>query len=119
MPTRTPPKSPGRPRRSASTPDPGGRFGRPSPASPKRGTAGKLRSKRKPAAKGGLSGLLSSLPVAGLGKKAAKASPTSKAKPALALIAAGAGALFGRKQLQKRKDDEPTPPPAVPVSRPR
>lgn len=107
MPTRTLPKSPGRPRRSASAPGPGVRFGLPSAASPKRGTAGKLKSKRKPAAKGGLSGLLSSLPAAGLGKKAAKASPVSKAKPALALIAAGAGALLGRKQLQKRKDDEP------------
>ncbi|MBA2516612.1 MAG: hypothetical protein H0V22_04755 [Solirubrobacterales bacterium] len=141
MPTKNSPKTSNRPRRSAPTPgtggrfgrstptpsaggrlarsnpSPGGRFGLPSPGAPKRPTLGRSKSKGKSSGKSGLSGLLSSLPAAGLGKKTASKGG-SKGKPALAMIAAGAGAFFGRKQMQKRKEDDvipvtnvsPTPP---------
>ncbi len=80
-----------------------------------------VRGKKKPAkGGGGLGGLLTALPlVSGGGKKAAKgrAGGGGKAKPAFALLAAGEGALLGRKQLAKRKaDDAPaTPAPAPEV----
>ncbi|MBA2514630.1 MAG: hypothetical protein H0V26_09960 [Solirubrobacterales bacterium] len=130
MPTKNPPKTSNRPRRSAptsgagrrfgkstpapstggrfhrSTPSTGSRFGLPSSSAPKRSTLGK--PKRKSNAKSGLAGLLSSLPAAGLGKKAASKGG-SKGKPALALVAAGAGAFLGRKQMQKRKEDDVVP----------
>jgi hypothetical protein len=139
MPTKTSVKTPNRPGRSASTPGAGGRFSRstPSPASagrfgrstpspsggarfglsssgtspkkrPTRGTSVKPKSKKGKSG-GGLSGLLSSLPAAGLAKKASPKSSGSKAKPALALIAAGAGAFLGRKQLQKRNENDVVP----------
>lgn len=140
MPPKTQAKTPGRPRRpsptpgaagrfsrSNPTPSTGGRFGRPTPSpsgrfglsgptSQKRGAPGKPKSRGKSSAKGGLGGLLSSLPMDKLGKKTKKGSPAAKATPVLALVAAGAGALFGRKQLRKRKEEEPTPLTTPPVT---
>jgi hypothetical protein len=122
MPTKTSAKTPSRPRRSAPTTSAGGRFGRPATSTSKLSTRPKAgKPKGKSGVKGRLSGLLSSLPVAGLGKKAASKSSSSSrakatAKPAVAVVAAAAGAVFGRKQLQKRKADEPMPATPVPTT---
>lgn len=131
MPTKTSAKIPSRPRRSAPTPGAGGRFSRSTPSTggrfgvptssaskrPSRVPGIKPKSKGRSHSKGGAAGLLSSLAAAGQGKKGS--SQSSKAKPALALVAAGAGAFLGRKQLQNRKKDEPTDEPTpftTPVS---
>ena len=107
MPTKSSLKHAPRPRRAKPAPGAGRRFGRTSPSAIKRPTRTPARKpKRGAAAKGGLAGLLSALPVPGAGKKASKTSAASKAKPAVAVLAAGAGALLGRKQLQKRKEED-------------
>lgn len=95
--------------RSAATPPPrASRLPSRTPA-----TTPRFRGKKKPAKATGLAGLLSALPITGAGK-AAKSSGGGKAKPAFALLAAGAGAFLGRKQLRKRKDDGFTPAPPAP-----
>lgn len=65
-----------------------------------RGTTSKRKGKR-----GALTGALASLPVAG-GKTKGKAGGRTKAKPAVAFVAAGAGALLGGRQLRKRRDSD-------------
>ncbi len=109
MPTRTTARTPRRTasptatrRFSRSTPPPARRFGR-ATAKPKGRTNMLIAKASKPAA----------------GK-------AGKAKPALALMLAGAGAFLGRKQARKRKEteavvvtrtapaDTPVAPPAVP-----
>lgn len=98
---------PTRPTRSTSLPIPG----RSSPQS-RRTRAGK-KAKSPAGATGKLTGLLSALPSAAAKGRGKKSGGSSKAKPAFALLATGAGALLGRQQLNKRKQDESAQ--AVPV----
>lgn len=79
------------------------------------------RAKAKAAKPTGLAGLLSKLTSAA-SSPSSKTGGASRAKPAAALLAAGAGALLGRKQLAKRKSNEgemhtfPPQPPTAPVA---
>lgn len=110
IPTRTTPR--GRP----------GKFSAPSPS--------RLPGRRKPTesksgVKGALTSALSALPSGGSSKKSkgrkvnVKANAKTKGAPALAVLAAGAGAVLGRKQLAKRKEnnnaESVSETPAVPV----
>ena len=92
------------------------RFSRTQPTRPSRMPqrpavrGGRSRSRKQ---QSGLQGLIGSamtaLPSKGSAKKRTGG---SKAKPAFAMLAAGAGALLGRRRMQKRKyDDAATVPP--------
>ena len=92
----------------------GARFNRttkPGPAKPR--FPSRTSAKKKQSS--GIAAVFSALPISGSGTKKSSASrvSSSKAKPAAALLAAGVGALFGRKQLQKRKQAGPTAPPGT------
>lgn len=105
--------SPRRPTRPPSAP--AGRWPRAAPPAPTRTTRSWARSKTaEPTPKpGGLSGLATTargaLPIPpSKGKKSnvnTSSGGAAKAKPALAILAAGAGAILGGRQLQKRRRD--------------
>ena len=102
MPTRTTPR-----RAAAQTRGPG-RFGRPT-------------STQRPAAKRGkksggtLASLMSAVPMAKAQRKGKgkKAGPSGKAGPAAGLIVAGAGALLGRRQMKRRRAEDPASGPTT------
>ncbi len=98
-----------------------------SPSSKPKASSKPKGLKRKAKSGGGvagkLSGVLSALPVAGKAGKGKKSGggASSKAKPAVALLATGAGALLGRQQLNKRKQadtSQATPVVDPPVTTP-
>ena len=116
MPTRTP-----QTRRSSTSPS---RFSR--PGQPQRTGAGRFSkpSAQKPGGRGrkqqtGVSGLLSSamtaLPKPGSQKHRKGSAGGGKGKPAMALLAA-AGAVLGRRQMQKRKGAEVPPTSTTPTA---
>jgi hypothetical protein len=101
--------------RTTTTPRTSGRFARTTapPTARQRATARvqHVRPRRKPPQKSSpLSGMLGALPGMMGGRSKRSSRGGSKAKPALAMLAAGAGAILGRQQMRKRKHSDASPP---------